>query len=245
MDILEILGIEQRVKQAQKESPHERYARIDIDLGETEYIGKDIHIPINGDYLAKIKYDGSVTGCYFKFGNKRSQPIYAAEFRKRHTPFVPFDGIYLTNPSAQAGKHFIVFVGGAFAGEIEPSTGIKTGLTDADGVDISPVQEESYNKRNVAHTFAHLKPTTMTATNTAQALMTTMKVKWAIIHFLSKVALIGDSTVTRGDGTADGQKYKEESYLTLEHVDLSEIFIINHVLGESCIYSINYIKEAT
>jgi len=241
MDLMKILGIEQAMEQAKKESPQERYARIDIDLGEAAYVGKDIPILIDGDYLSKIKYDGTATGTYFKFDNKRSSIIYASEFRKRHTPFIMFKKIYLTNPVAQNGKHFILFVGGAFAGEIEPSTGIKTGLTDADGVDITPSQD----KRDKAHTFAHVKPTTMTTANTAQALVAaSKKVKWAIIHFQAKVALIGDSTVTRGGGAADGQTYEVGSYLSVEYVDLNEIYIINSVLGEKCIYSITYAVEA-
>jgi hypothetical protein len=240
MDILEMLGLEHRIKQAQKESPQERYARIEIDLGAPENVGKNIKISISGDYLSKIKYNGSATGCYFKFGNKRSSKIYAAEFRKRHTPFIEFDCIYLTNPVAQTGKEFTLFVGGAFAGEIEPSTGIKTGLTDSDGVDVDPVDDRRYK----AHDFGNLKPTTMTAANTAQPLIAaSTKVKWAIIHTLSKVTLIGDSTVTRGGGVNDGQKYGEDVYISVEYVDLSEIYIINYVLGEQCIYSINYVKE--
>ena len=241
MDILDMLGLESRIEKAKKESPQERYARVVIDLGAVEFIGKDIKIPITGDYLAKIKYNGSATGCYFKFGNKRSSIIYAAEFRKRHTPFIDFNAIYLTNETAQTGKEFIVFVGGAFAGEIEPSTGIKTGLTDVDGVDITPVQD----KRFKAHTFRSLKPTTQSVANTAQALLAGTKVRWAIVHFLAKHALIGTSTVTRGGGGDDGQKYTEDSYLTLEHIDLGDIYIINFTVSEQCIYTINYILEET
>jgi hypothetical protein len=240
MDILEILGIESRIKQAEKESPQERYARVVFPLDNPEYIGTDIWVPIDGDYLAKIKYDGTAAGCWFKFGNKRSSIIYAAEFRKRHTPFVMFKGIHLSNPVSQPGKEFVVFVGGAFAGEIEPSTGAKVGLTDADGADMTPVKDARFK----AHTFAHLKPTTMGAANTAQALLAGTKVRWAIVHFLSKIALIGDSDVTRGGGAADGQKYAEGAYLTLEHVDLGDVYIINFTVGEACIYTINYIKEA-
>ena len=241
MDWFEMLSIGKRVEQAKKESPDERYARVELDLGAAENVGKNIKIQISGDYLAKIKYNGTATGCYFKFGNKRSSIIYAAEFRKRHTPFIEFDCIYLTNPTAQTGKVFSLFVGGAFAGEIEPSTGIKTALIDSDGVDVDPVDD----KRFKAHTFGSLKPTTMTAANTAQKLLAGTKVRWAIVHFLTKVALIGTSTVTRGGGGDDGQKYAEGAYLTIEHVDLGDVYIINHVLGESCIYTINYIEEAT
>lgn len=241
MNLLDMLSLERRVEQAKKESPDERYARVELDLGAAENIGKNIKIQISGDYLAKIKYNGTATGCYFKFGNKRSSIIYASEFRKRHTPFIEFDCIYLTNPVAQTGKVFSLFVGGAFAGEIEPSTGIKTGLIDSDGVDVDPVDDKRYK----AHTFDSLKPTTMTVANTAQPLLaTSTKVKWAIIHTLSKVALIGTSTVTRGGGADDGQKYGEDIYISVEYVDLNEIYIINYALGEQCIYSINYVEEA-
>ena len=239
MDILALLGIESRVKQAEKESPQERYARIAIDLGAPENIGKDIMIPLDGDFLDKVKYTGGVKSCYFKFDNKRSSVIYAEEFKKRYTPFVPFDRIYLTNPTAQTGKEFVLFVGGAFAGEIEPSTGQKIGIIDVDGIDMTPVKDERFK----AHTFKHLKPTTMGAANVAQALLANTKVRWALVHFLTKVAVIGDSTVTRGSGANDGQKYAEGAYLTLEHVDLGDVYIINHTVDEACIYTINYALE--
>lgn len=241
MDLLNILGLERRIEQAKKESPDERYARVEIDLGAPENVGKNIMIQISGDYLAKIKYNGTATGAHFKFGTKRSSIIYCSEFRKRHTPFIEFPCIFLTNETAQPGKVFILFVGGAFAGEIEPSTGIKTALIDSDGVDIDPVED----KRFKAHTFGSLKPTTLAVANTAQPLMSSStKVRWAIIHTLSKIALIGSSTVTRGGGVDDGQKYGEDVYIAVEHVDLDDIYIINYTGGEQCIWSINYILEA-
>ena len=240
MDILALLGIESRVKQAAKESPHERYGRIDLDLGAAENVGTDILLNLDGDFFDKVSYNGSAEGCTFKFDNKRSSLIRAAEFKKRYTPFVPFKRIYLTNKVAQPEKHFVVFVGGAFAGEIEPSTGQKVALTDLEGVDMTAVKDERFK----AHTFNSLKPTTMGVANTAQPLLGSTKVRWAIVHFLSKIALIGTSTVTRGGGADDGQKYAESAYLTLEHIDLGDIYIINYTVDESCIYSINYIEEA-
>ena len=241
MKFLEMLSLEHRIEQAKKESPDERYARVEIDLGAAENVGKNIKIQISGDYLAKIKYNGSAEGCWFKFGNKRSSRIYAAEFRKRHTPFIEFPCIYLTNETAQTGKVFTLFVGGAFAGEIEPSTGIKTGIIDSNGVDVDLVEE----KRFKAHTFGSLKPTTLAVANTAQPLTaSSTKVRWAIIHTLSKIALIGSSTVTRGGGVDDGQKYGEDVYIAVEYVDLNDMYIINYTGGEQCIWSINYILEA-
>lgn len=240
MNILDILGLESRVKQAAKESPQERYARISFDLGAAEFVGKDIRIELEGDFLDKVKYDGGAKACYFKFENKRSELIYPEEFKKRHTPFVPFHRIYFTNPTAQTGKEFVLFVGGAFAGEIEPSTGQKVGIVDKDGIDITPVKDDRF----IAHVFGHLKPTTMTAANTAQPLHGSTKVRWAIVHFVSKVATIGDSTVTRGVGGNNGQEYAEGAYLILEHVNLGDVYIMNKTVDEACIYSINYTEEA-
>ena len=239
MDILDLLGLESRIAKAKKESPHERYARVDLDLGVAENIGKDIKIPISGDYLAKIKYDGSATGCYFKFGNKRSQPIYASEFRKRHTPFIDFDCIHLTNPVAQSGKHFIVFVGGAFAGEIEPSTGVKTGLTDVDGVDVTPAQD----KRFISHTGGHIKKTLAVADTAERLSATSLKVRWAIIGVETKDIRWGFVAVARA--TAVGQKAAEGSFITVENCDLYDIKFVNATAAETPLIQVEYIEEAT
>ena len=239
MDILALLGIESRVKQAAKESPHERYGRIDLDLGAAENVGTDILLNLDGDFFDKVSYNGTAEGCTFKFDNKRSSEIRAAEFKKRYTPFVPFKRIYLTNKVAQTGKHFVVFVGGAFAGEIEPSTGEKVAVVDIEGVDMTAVKDDRFK----AHPFRHLKPTTMGVANTAEVIKGSTKVRWAIIHFLSKAALIGESTVTRGGGVDDGQKYDEGAYLTVEHVDLGDMYIINYTVGEQCVWTINYAEE--
>ena len=238
MNILDMLSIESRIRQAKKESPQERYARIVIDLGAAENVGKDIHIPISGDYLAKIKYNGSATGTYFKFGNKRSSIIYAAEFRKRHTPFIEFDGIWLTNPTAQIGKEFILFVGGAFAGEIEPSTGIKTGLTDADGVDITPVQD----KRFISHTGGHIKITLGVADTAERISATSLKVKWAIIGVESKAIRWGFTTVARA--TSVGQKVNEGSFISIENCDLYDIKFVNATAAETPLIQVEYVEEA-
>lgn len=233
MDILDMLGLESRITKAKKESPHERYARIVMDLGEAEFIGKDIKIPINGDYLAKIKYNGSATGCYFKFGNKRSSIIYASEFRKRHTPFVDFDAIYLTNETAQTGKEFIVFVGGAFAGEIEPSTGIKTGLTDSTGVDIDPAQD----KRNIAHDPEVLITKVGADFAADKIAAASLKVKWAIAYN-DLLCYIGVADVS----PTNGLPITAGSHTTLEYVDLNKLYVV----GDSTRPQLNilYVKEA-
>ena len=236
-----MLSIGKRVEQAKKESPDERYARVEIDLGAVENVGKNVKIQISGDYLAKIKYNGSATGCYFKFGNKRSSIIYASEFRKRHTPFIEFNCIYLTNETAQPGKVFTLFVGGAFAGEIEPSTGIKTGLTDSDGVDINPVVD----KRYIAHSGSHLRAELAVADTAEKLIASSLNVKWAIISvegfscrwaFTSTVHRTGEIGIPVTTGSS----------IVVEYCDLSEIYFINNVAGagQLPILNVEYAKEA-
>ena len=242
MDILEILGIEQKIKQAKKESPDERYARVTIPLDNPEYIGKDIWIPIDGDYLAKIKYNGSAEGCYFKFGTKRSSKIYASEFRKRHTPFITFPGIWLTNPVSQAGKEFIVFVGGAFAGEIEPSTGIKTGLTSSDGVDINPAQD----KRQTSHSGGHLRVALAVADTAKRLSAASLKVKWAIISVESFDCRWGFSSTVHRTGLI-GIPVSKGATIVVEYCDLYEIYFNNKTAGagELPVMNVEYVEEAT
>ena len=133
--LLNDLMIQARLDRSSKERPQERYARVLIKLDDTAYVGTDIELHVSGDYLGKIKYNGSSTGCYLKLNNKHSGKIYASEFRRT---YAEYDRIYLTNPSSQAGKELVIVVGGAFAGEIEPSTGAKTGLIDSGGADVDP-----------------------------------------------------------------------------------------------------------
>ena len=147
-----MLGIEQQIKRAKKESPQERYARIDIDLADPEYIGKNIEVKITGDYLSRISYNGTATGCYFKFDSKHSSILYASEFKKRKTPFTEFKKIYLTNPVAQTGKHFILLVGSWYNGEIEPTPGITVGELDKDGSNLDPVTSQRFLYELTKHT---------------------------------------------------------------------------------------------
>ena len=239
MDWFEMLSIGKRVEQAKKESPDERYARVEIDLGAAENIGKNIKIPISGDYLAKIKYNGTATGCYFKFGNKRSSIIYASEFRKRHTPFIEFDCIYLTNPVAQAGKVLTFFVGGAFAGEIEPSTGIKTALTDSDGVDIDPVDDKRYK----AHTGGHIKITLAVLDTALKLSATSIKVKWAIIASKDYAFRWGFSSTIK-QSTAIGQYIGSGGSVAIEYCDLSEIYFIDGDGVNKPVLQVEYVTEA-
>ena len=117
--------------------PEYGYARIVIDLGDAENVGTNLPFTFSGDQLAKIKYDGSATGTYFRLNNKHAQQIYAAEFRRTN---IPFTKIYLTNPTAQAGKTFSFYVGSGIFAAVQPSTGSKVGLVNSDGADINPAQ---------------------------------------------------------------------------------------------------------
>jgi hypothetical protein len=183
----------------------------------------DEELHISGNQITIAGCDGGATTTYFKLNNKHSRKVYPHEITK---VLGNFGGVYLSN-AAEPGKTLTIYLGRDIF--IFPARASATRILEEDGTTINPVQDERYR----AHTFGSLKPTTMTAANTA----------WAIIHTLSKIALIGASTLTRGGGADDGQKYGEDVYVSVEYVDLSEIYIINYTVGEQCIYSINYIKE--
>lgn len=139
--LIQSILAQERIGKAKDEREQERYARIVIPLDRAEYVGTDIEIHVKGDYIGRIKYDGSATGCYFKLNNRHSGRIYAGEFRRTYSEY---NRIYLTNPSSQSGKQLILTVGGAFSSEIEPSSGGKTGLQDTSGTDIDPAIKGEY-----------------------------------------------------------------------------------------------------
>lgn len=140
--LIQSLLAQERTGKAKIEREQERYARIVIPLDKAEYVGTDIEVHIKGDYIGRIKYDGSATGCYFKLNNKHSGRIYAGEFRRTYSEY---DRIYLSNPSSQNGKQLVLTVGGAFSSEIEPSSGGKTGLQDTSGTDVDPAVKDEYD----------------------------------------------------------------------------------------------------
>jgi hypothetical protein len=209
-----------------------RYSRIEIPLGVAK---SDELVDIYGDYLGVVSITGDGT-CLVRLDHRHAPQINLREVQEVSSPF---GKIYLETNGA--GGMLTLYVGGALTARLKPIQS-KVSLRSVKGTDMNSADD----KRFLAHTFGSLKPTTMTAANTAQPLIaTSTKVKWAIIHTLSKVALIGSSTVTRGDGADDGQKYGEDIYLAVEYVDLNDIYIINYSLGEQCIYSINYAVEKT
>jgi len=97
--------------------PYKDYARIDLDLGASQNVGTNIELHLEGDYLAKISYNGSDDGCYFRFNQRHAAKVYANEFKKAKKRF---NKIYLTNPTAQTGKHLVLQINNLDISEIEP-----------------------------------------------------------------------------------------------------------------------------
>lgn len=104
--------------------PHEDYGRLSIALDTAQ---TNTEILIHGDKLAKIKYDGSVTGCYFRIDHRHAAKIYAKEFKALNRRYAR---IYLTT-EAQAGKVLVLQINELSVSEIEPDA--KT--YDADSLD--------------------------------------------------------------------------------------------------------------
>jgi len=207
-----------------------RYTRIVISLATAQ---SDELLDLNGDYIGVASIRGEGT-CKIRLDHRHAEQINLKEVEEIASPF---GKIYFESDGA--GGELVIYIGGALTARLKPVQS-KVSLRHTDGSDMNACRDRRFR----AHTFGSLKPTTQGVANTAQPLLAATKVRWAIVHFLSKVTLIGTSTVTRGGGADDGQKYAENSYLTIEHVDLGDVYIINHVLGEQCIYSINYITEA-
>jgi hypothetical protein len=86
---------------ALRPQPHEDYGRLSIDLSTAR---TNEEIQIHGDYLAKIKYDGTATGCYFTIDHRHAAKIYAKEFKSLQRRYAR---LFLTN-TAQAGKVLVM-----------------------------------------------------------------------------------------------------------------------------------------
>ena len=217
-------------KALEREGMKGRYATITLSLATAE---TNVLKEIDGDYIGVASITGNGT-CKVRLDHRHAQEL---NLRQVSEIASPFGKVYFTTDGA--GGEVVLLIGGALTARIKPIQS-KVSLRSIAGTDMNPADD----KRFLAHTFGSLKPTTLTTANTAQPLIAaTTKVKWAIIHTLSKVALIGDSTVTRGGGANDGQKYGEDIYLAVEYVDLNKMYIINFSLGEQCIWSINYVLE--
>ena len=135
---------------------------------------------------------------------------------------------------------FTLFVGGAFAGEIEPSTGIKTGLTDSDGVDIDPVKDDRFK----AHTGKHLRVELAVADTAEKLIATSLKVKWAIISVEGFACRWAFSSTVHRTGEI-GIPVTTGSSIVIEYCNLSEIYFINKTggAGELPILNIEYVEE--
>jgi len=93
--------------------PHEDYGRLSIDLGTAR---TNVELLIHGDYLAKISYDGTATGCYFRLDHRHAAKVYAKEFKALRRRYAR---IYVTN-TAQAGKVLVLQINELSVSEIEP-----------------------------------------------------------------------------------------------------------------------------
>lgn len=122
-----------------KPQPHEDYGRLSLDLTTAR---TDTEILIHGDFLAKIKYDGSSTGCYFKLDHRHAALIYAKEFKQLKRRYAR---IFLTN-TAQPGKTLILQINELSVSVIEPD--IKT--LDSDSLDDIETAVEAIQAYHVA-----------------------------------------------------------------------------------------------
>lgn len=207
-----------------------RYARIEIPLDTASVDGL---IDIYGDYIGVVSITGDGT-CKVRLDHRHAPQINLREVQEIASPF---GKLYLESDGA--GGLLTLYVGGALTARLKPIQS-KVSIRSTTGTDVDLVQDKRYK----THVFGSLKPNTLDAANAADPLMdASTPVKWAVIHFLSKTVLIGESTVTRGGGADDGQKYAEGAYLTVEYVDLNDIYIINYTVDEQCIWTINYVEE--
>lgn len=110
MDILEMLGLERRIAQAEKESPQERYARIEIDFGEAEYQGKNVKINVFGTSLTKMSYTGNKGDAEIKLQHKRANKLPVSEIRSVKS-LDQFDHIFLTSTDTEGKFVFVVSTG--------------------------------------------------------------------------------------------------------------------------------------
>ena len=230
-----MLRREARLKKTSMERESERYVRIDIDFSDGDYSACTMKkVGAFGDYLAKAKYTGNAGTATLRLGHRHSSPIHMSEFKKT---YAEYDTLYLT--TTDTSGHLILYIGRAFSGEIDPSSGQEVKVLHTNGTEIDVAQD----KRFTSHTFKHKKLTTQGTPGTAERLMaSTTKVKWALIHFKT-LAVLGDANVEVVGNADEGMVIGADSYLTLEYVDLYDVWIIDQA-GVAVEYSINYVEEA-
>lgn len=138
MEYNEFRGLWGKLQDLEKGRPQSHYARIDVDFSEARNQGDNVVIEVFGDYLAKVSYTGNSGDATIKLNHRNAQEIRVTEFKRTR---IAFSKLYLS--SSDTSGHFIFMVGGAFTGEVEPSTGDKVGLNNTSGVNINPATEDT------------------------------------------------------------------------------------------------------
>ena len=220
----------------QEPDPAERYARVVINFADAGYQGKNVEIQVSGDYLSKAKYTGNVGDAEIKLNHRHSQGVVVAEFRKT---YAVYKKLYLS--STDTSGQLVLYVGGAFAGEIEPSTGQDVGLLNTAGAEINPVRDERF----MAHAGGHVKKTLAVDSTTERLVAASLKVRWAIIGVEDFDARWGFSS-TVATVAAIGIKVAAGSFITVENCDLYELYFVNASGGaaELPVMQVEYMVEA-
>ena len=209
-----------------------RYARIEIPLGVATTDGL---VEISGDYIGVASITGNGT-CKMRLDHRHAQQI---DLREVEEVLSPFGKVYFTTDGV--GGTLTIYVGGALTARLKPIQS-KVSIRSVAGTDIDPAQD----KRFKAHTAGMIKLTEQATTDVAQPLIaTSLKVKWGIIEINTNVTELGDSTLDPHHATpVHGQKNAAGNYITVEHVDLSEIYYCNYTTSEKSKISVVYALEA-
>ena len=231
MEWMEMLRREARLKKTPMERESERYVRIDIDFSDGDYSACTMKkIGAFGDYLAKAKYTGNAGTATLRLGHRHSSPIHMSEFKKT---YAEYDTLYLT--TTDTSGHLVLYIGRAFSGEVDPSSGQEVKILHTNGTEIDVAQD----KRFTAHTTAHLKIQVGADFAADKISSTSLKVRWCIIHN-DIIGYFGESDVT----SSNGLPLSADSYTTFEFVDLSEVYIIGDGSSTRPTLNVIYVEEA-
>ena len=233
MDILELLNAERKAKAA-GEPLKEQYTRIELELDTAR---EDEALHISGDSIAIAYFDGTATTTYFKVNHKHSRRVYPGEIEKLEAEI---GGIYLTN-AAEVGKKLVIYVGRyikfvtSSSGKVKVLDPIGTNIYPATTADVNAVETavDEVEKHFIAKTFGYAARKVQVTIDVADpvsgviATPVSLKVAWAIIHVDAADALFGTSAVLKLANAAAGVLVKEGGDLTVEHMDLKDLWFVN------------------